>query len=390
MTHEINTQKRREFTNAVKYRAAGNWVSILSGRSPQLDNAIGLWQQNKLTSHTFCPVHGGKHGDAFRALKDFGEKGGVVCNSCGTQTDGFQTLMWIYNYSFGRAVDEVAASLGMTRDAPSGYRQNVAPIAPQEPTAEEIQKLQDQQRKAAEQMRRVWQAAHSLRSAAADPAHRYFKTARGLPYEAVPHDRLRLHPAMKFMDGENTVGHFPTILAPFYHPDTQTNVSINRIFINRDGTKLKGYVSTKKPMMLAPGTTLSGSAIRLFEATQPVLAVAEGIETALSVRAAYLPYELPIWASTTAVLLENMILPPHIKLLLIFADKDYSRRGEQAAQKLTARCQALGITAYTLYPQDPVTAENSTVDWNDVWIKYGRAGFPDLAAIPAVAPRYGT
>src|SRR5690606_22491402 len=62
------------------------------------------------THHVACPVHGGV--DGFRLFKDYEDKGGGICNSCGSKTNGFAMLAWVRGYEIKDAVRDVAQCLG--------------------------------------------------------------------------------------------------------------------------------------------------------------------------------------------------------------------------------------------------------------------------------------
>ena len=92
----------------VRNAARGHWGKVFSTLAPTLREAIA--RQGK---HVRCPVHGGSNG--FRMYRNFEENGASVCNSCGVFKDGFQTLMFVNDWSFSTAVNEVGRVLGMKR-----------------------------------------------------------------------------------------------------------------------------------------------------------------------------------------------------------------------------------------------------------------------------------
>lgn len=137
---------------------------------------------------------------------------------------------------------------------------------------------------------------------------------------------------------------------------------------------LKAEVSSPKRLMRLPeGRTISGCAIHFGE-PQEVLALAEGIETALSV---VLATGLPTWSCISATGLQQVVIPSGVKRVLIFSDKDRSCTGERSAQELCCRLQAQGIeVAIEAVPLNIPKAEKG-IDWNDVLVRMGPSGFPD-------------
>src|SRR5262249_4105914 len=109
-----------------------------------------------------------------------------------------------------------------------------------------------------------------------------------------------------------------------------------------------------EPRRFEPGQIPAGSAVRLMAPAEPVLGIAEGIETAC---AAMRLFGTPTWAALNAVLLEKFEPPPGVAELVIYADNDGNGRGQQAAETLGAR---LKIKTDIHIPDQVDT------DWNDV------------------------
>ena len=164
---------------------------------------------------------------------------------------------------------------------------------------------------------------------------------------------------------------YPAMLAAVRDVTGQL-VTLHRTLLTPNG--LKAEVSTPKRLMRLPeGRTISGCAIHFGEPHE-VLAVAEGIETALSVA---LATGLPTWSCISATGLQQVVIPSGIKRVLIFSDKDRSCTGERSAQELCCRLQAQGIeVAIEAVPLNIPKAEKG-IDWNDVLVRMGPSGFPD-------------
>ena len=137
-------------------------------------------------------------------------------------------------------------------------------------------------------------------------------------------------------------------------------------------------MKTRKMMEVPEGKTISGASIRLGVPKNGVLGVAEGVETALS---AFHATEIRTWSTVNRGTMESFIVPQDIHIepihtVLIWADKDKSKRGAIAAGILSARLQSEGVRTYILTPNDPIPPKAKGIDWNDVLLKHGRAGFP--------------
>lgn len=100
--------------------------------------------------------------------------------------------------------------------------------------------------------------------------------------------------------------------------------------------------------------SLTGAAVRLQPA-QRELAVAEGIETALSFAELY---AVPTWAALSASGLAAFVAPPGIRRLVIAADADDRGAGLVAAQQLAERMRGRCDVEIHSAPQGQ--------DWNDV------------------------
>lgn len=98
--------------------------------------------------------------------------------------------------------------------------------------------------------------------------------------------------------------------------------------------------------VLPPIKPLQGASIQLFKPVDGVLAVAEGIETALAVHQLE---GLPVWATGNAWQMEVLEIPADIKELHIYADSDPSFTGQQAAYTLAKRMTAKGVSVSVHY-----------------------------------------
>ncbi|BCO32879.1 hypothetical protein TspCOW1_29820 [Thiohalobacter sp. COW1] len=129
-------------------------------------------------------------------------------------------------------------------------------------------------------------------------------------------------------------------------------LSLHRTWISPAGNKI-----FDPPRLLARGHKTAGGAIRLWpdEAVTHGLALAEGIETALSVASVH----RPIWAAIDAGHLAAFPVLEGIEALTLYADRDPHGKGEQAARACARRWAAAGREAAVALPP-------RSGDWNDV------------------------
>jgi putative DNA primase/helicase len=81
---------------------------------------------------------------------------------------------------------------------------------------------------------------------------------------------------------------------------------------------------------------MQGAGVRLYGPENGVLAVAEGIETALAARVGS---GLPCWAAVSAWGLQNIVLPESVTDAYVMGDNDISGTGQRAAHALARRMQ---------------------------------------------------
>jgi putative DNA primase/helicase len=346
---EVSAMKHEFETNQVKEDARGRWERVLLALAPPLKNA--LERQGK---HVPCPVHGGR--DGFRLFRDVAETGGGICNSCGSFANGFALLMWINGWDFGQALRKVAEQVGSR------------PRSDQAPDDE----------KCREQLNRTWRASVPLTHPSAEAARLYL-ARRGLSVKAP--EALRFHPALGYFEDNHRLADYPTLLAQISGQGGDA-VTIHRTYLTHDGHKAP--VNSPKKLMRHPrARQMTGGAIRLTAAA-PRLAITEGIETALAVTEAT---GMPAWATGNAHLLSTFMPPKGVGQILVFADKDRPSRqhpsghGQEAARELVKRLWSMGIRAGAIAPAMEIPEGKKGVDWLDVFVNEGRAGFPALVSV---------
>ena len=259
--------------------------------------------------------------------------------------------MWSNGLSFRDTLLAVADALGIVDHDPGTPRRSA-------PVERLTSKLPMPNERALSALRRVWGESVSGDHPDAEPLRRYL-AHRGLEAIAIP-EAIRFHRALAYHHDRALVGMFPAMLARVVAPDGQS-MTIHRTYLTAEGHKAPPEwqgerLEAKKlmPAVLEGGSM--GGAIRLFEAG-PILAVAEGIETALS---AHLDTGFPAWAAVSAGGLARLVVPACVREVVIAADRDASGTGQRAALRLATRLICEGRRARVAFPP------REGLDWNDL------------------------
>ncbi len=328
----------------LKNRLKGGWESVLLALAPELLPAI-----ERAPRHVPCPVHGGV--DGFRLYRNWREDGGGICNTCGNFPDGFALIGWLRGWSFKETLQEVAQVLSggalpavTRRSAPEAVRRNDPALR--------------------ERIRKIFLESYPLAAPGAEVARRYLARRRIRVFEVLS---LGLHPDLPYFESGREVGRYPALVAVFQDPSGQA-VTLHRIYLTPDGKKAP-VPAPKKTMPVPQGLSLSGAAVRLGP-PGPVLGLAEGIETALAVMTAT---GQTCWATTSACLVEKVVLPEVVRRVIIWADNDQSKTGLKAAAKLAERLVKEGRKVSLRLPNRP--AGRKTWDWAEVLATVGIRGF---------------
>ncbi|MGB5833228.1 MAG: toprim domain-containing protein [Thiohalocapsa sp.] len=317
--------------------------------------------------HVPCPVHGdGRNtgrGDGFRLFPDVDRTGGGICATCGAYPDGLALLQWLFGWSFPQTLAQVASALGLTATSPKAF-------VPAHARTDRTRMVAHDPAQARRSLRRTWCESLEPIHLRAAPLRRNL-AGRGLDAAVLNPRIVRFHPQLAYWDRDADdrplcLGRFPAMLALVSDVDGRP-VTLHRTYLRADGSG-KALVPSSKKLMAHPGTTpLTGAAIRLFPvdaATNAMLGIAEGIETALAVQAMT---GMPVWACVSATLLQSFRPPADITRLAIWADKDRSGVGANAAGVLRERLgDALDVRVQL--PDVPIPANARGVDWADVWL----------------------
>jgi putative DNA primase/helicase len=133
-------------------------------------------------------------------------------------------------------------------------------------------------------------------------------------------------------------------------------VTLLRTFLTLEGDKANGFGRSSRKLM--PGPLPDSVAIRLgleCNYVPSVLGVAEGIETALSVKKMF---HIPCWSLINSAMMAKWNPPDGVEKVIIYGDNDKSFAGQAAAYKLASRLSAkLSVE---------VRIPDQVGDWNDV------------------------
>jgi putative DNA primase/helicase len=157
-------------------------------------------------------------------------------------------------------------------------------------------------------------------------------------------DVIRFHPNCPFGSGVSV----PAMVALITDAVTGEPIGVHRTALKDNGSDKRFGKDSRKML----GVATRGS-VRLH-ATSEQLAIAEGIETALS---ASQVFGTAVWATLSKGGIAWFPLLKGLKRLTVFADHDDP--GMTAARKCCQRYRAAGISAEVRYPT------NTNSDWND-------------------------
>jgi len=158
---------------------------------------------------------------------------------------------------------------------------------------------------------------------------------------------LRFHPALPHGPSEQS---FPAMIARIRNVGGFP-IGIHRTYLRHDGSA-KADVAPNKMMLGAS----SGGAVR-FGRDAPLIVVAEGIETALSVG---LSSRATCWAALSASGLKALQLPPLPVAAVVVVAADHDQPGLEAARILADRLEREGRAASVIKPPQPGQ------DFNDI------------------------
>jgi len=165
-------------------------------------------------------------------------------------------------------------------------------------------------------------------------------------------DRLRFHAALPHTPSGTTAPAMVALVTGF----DDKPLAIHRTYLNRDGD---GKADLDPPRMMLGACR--GGAVRLGQIRcDQWLAVAEGIETTLSITQAC---GLSGLAALSACGMRNLVLPPEANMVLLCADNDDNGVGRTAADTARSRFRSEGRRVRLIIP--PARGN----DFNDILMK---------------------
>ena len=193
-------------------------------------------------------------------------------------------------------------------------------------------------------------------------------------------DCLLFHPHLYHKSESGDVSYHPGLLGVFTDLN-QGWITLHRHYLNAGGLG-KAKVDEKKKLMPSP-YSISGHAIRLdppcYFGDEGLIAVCEGLETALAVREAT---GLPVWSCYCSDVMAQIEIPETINNVVIWADKDVSGAGERLANDLAARLRLSGKHVRIYVPEEAIPEGKKSIDWLDVYARYGAQRFPVYCETP--------
>ena len=337
---------------AVKRLAHNRWFELFNALIPEQGEiwAKATRRQGKSYLSTPCPICGGV--DRFGFLPDGNEAGAAYCRTCGAFPDGLDLIRKYKNHSFFQVLSMV-----------NNYLQG-------EPVARAIinqqAKLSSTSNKGA--------AIDRIISACGEPLEPHLEYWKGRVLKPVLNNPSVLYSKgiAYYVDGKPLMQGgkwltYPAIIGRM--SNARGWCGIQQVYLTKDGSKAGAAISKElkargiearasSKRMLG---NVTGGAVRLGKAGR-VLAVCEGLETAISIAQAS-----NFWAVAacgTAANLVNVDIPEQVESLIIFADKDVSGAGERAAHELYEREQQVRHCEIAL-PPCTIPRGAKGVDWLD-------------------------
>jgi len=270
----------------VKAEAIGKYPNILASLGIEVGNG----------KHKCCPIcsPGDPDSDRFR-FDDKEGKGTYHCNQCGAGT-GITLIMKAMGIEYKEAMETISKIVGTVEPSTHQKQKSISP----------------------ETLRKIFKATVPLRKG--DPGHLYFKN-RGL--KSMP-KMLRVGQIWEAETKKDQMA----IVAAFTLPDGEM-ATMHRTYI-KDGYKMDIEAPKRFLPRLKP---LNGGAVMLYD-VEPVLGIAEGIETAIACKE---QFRMPVWAAIGTAMLESFEPPKKVEQLVIFSDNDENFAGQKAAYALANR-----------------------------------------------------
>lgn len=328
----------------LKAQMSGHWLSAFSVLAPSLSPAI-----EKLGQSVACPHQGGE--DGFRLFLDANETGGGVKHSDRAFPEGIDLLMWVNDWTFVQAFDELDAYLnGSATTTPDVRLSMPKPVVPV--CTKQLRSW----------LNTIWQQALPMSHPDSKPAITYFGN-RGLDNVCLKASDLRFHKSLNYRDKKrNLLGTFGCILS-LVRNNQGNPVLIHRTFLDENGDKVDfGKRLGARKMTPPVDKRVKGRQIRLFKPEHGYLGICEGIETAMTIKS---KTGLAVWPCLSASMLKSFQAPEGIHTVVNFVDKDRKQAGELAAKGLRDQWSS-GTQLIDLLPPTPILdSDPKGVDWHD-------------------------
>lgn len=146
---------------------------------------------------------------------------------------------------------------------------------------------------------------------------------------AYPEANCYAHDAVPYYEDGKLVAEYPAMVSVLRNAAGET-VTHHITYLTADGKKLDCESPRKILPVIRP---MKGAAIKMFN-PDTVLAIAEGVETALSY---YVDSGIPTWAAVNTNGMESVEIPQEIRDVHIVCDEDSSFAGQSAAYTLANR-----------------------------------------------------
>jgi len=281
--------KSKRDSTKLKEKVGNRWLDVLGALAPSLHHAI-----HKTGTSVPCPINGGTDGFRLFGPRDrypTSQSGGGVSHSYRVFPDGVDLLMWVNNWSFPQAFDEIEAWLG-------DKIVNVGPVY-----EAKVKEVDDTSLR--NWLNFVWEESISLEDTKAYPARAYFSSRRMLT-AAKAAKNIRFHPNLKYKDSSGELlGVYGAVLCKVQNNEGSP-VQISRIYLNKNGTKVDlGKGNKAKKQTPCVKKHIKGRHVKLFEPINGYIGVCEGVETALAV---YEAKQFPVWPNLTATNLFSFLV----------------------------------------------------------------------------------
>lgn len=324
---EIYRQHNNYTAKEIINKAIGQWPDILE--------KLGIQRTYLKNKHGPCPIC--KEGkDRFRFDNKAGT-GSFFCSVCGAG-HAIKLLMLVHQWSFKEAINEVAKILNISAQSYSADSIHISiHFENNGLLALANENIKTQRKK----LKKIWDQALPIRNN--DPVSRYLAARGVLPNNVPP--VLRFHPQLNYYNDDHVfVGAFPAMLALVQNEKNELT-TLHRTYLG-DGCKANVIKPKKLMTAIFEGAT-RGAAIKLYQPVDGKLALAEGIETALALHAAA---QIPVWATVSAIGMENIIIPENVTEVIVAIDNDENKRGEIAGNKLSKRLLSEGRIVTRIMP----------------------------------------